>query len=324
MHFLTKQLLIPHLLIPFVAFFAYIIFAQVSPIQAQNIIVDGSSTVYPVVLAVSDLFQRHNPNISVQVDFSGTGAGFKKFAAGLSHINTASRRIKDTEADALYANGFDFEELQVGFDGITIVVHKSNSFAKDLSLAEILRIWKKGSDVVMWSDIRPTWPKEPISLYSPSHRHGTFDFFIEELGMEKKDIRTDYVMEDDYKKLTNHIIKDPNALGFITYAYYVQNFAQVNALPISNDADPIPPIYEHIVSGRYTFSRVLFLYINKAELAKPSMERFLTFFYMTVPTIIRKVGYIPLTKQGYVAEQEKVLRQVKNQRAIQSTTISAQ
>ena len=47
--------------------------------------VDGSSTVYPITKAIAAAFNANPKNkfdVDVQVGFSGTGGGFKKFCAG--------------------------------------------------------------------------------------------------------------------------------------------------------------------------------------------------------------------------------------------------
>ena len=64
------------------------------------------------------------------VAFSGTGGGFKKFCAGETDINDASRPIKaedDGEGVGLHhANGIEYVELQVAIDGLTVVVNPEN------------------------------------------------------------------------------------------------------------------------------------------------------------------------------------------------------
>ena len=46
-----------------------------------NIRIDGSSTVYPITEAVAESFKKVAPNVKVTVGVSGTGGGFKRFAA---------------------------------------------------------------------------------------------------------------------------------------------------------------------------------------------------------------------------------------------------
>ena len=61
----------------------------------QQLKVVGSSTVYPFTTAVAEQFQRDNPNVSVVVESTGTGAGMKLFCGGVGanfpDIENASR-----------------------------------------------------------------------------------------------------------------------------------------------------------------------------------------------------------------------------------------
>ncbi|HEX2361317.1 MAG TPA: substrate-binding domain-containing protein, partial [Jiangellaceae bacterium] len=47
-----------------------------------EVVIDGSSTVFPLTSAAAELFQAENPGVQVSVGNSGTGGGFEKFCAG--------------------------------------------------------------------------------------------------------------------------------------------------------------------------------------------------------------------------------------------------
>ena len=70
----------------------------------QQLKVVGSSTVYPFTTAVAEQFQRANPDVSVVVESTGTGAGMKLFCGGVGanfpDIENASRQIKKSEYEA--------------------------------------------------------------------------------------------------------------------------------------------------------------------------------------------------------------------------------
>ena len=57
--------------------------------------IDGSSTVFPVAVAVAEEYQIANPSVRVTVGFSGSGGGFKRFCAGELDLTNASRPIRD-------------------------------------------------------------------------------------------------------------------------------------------------------------------------------------------------------------------------------------
>lgn len=47
-----------------------------------DVLIDGSSTVYPITVAVAEEFIRSQPDFRPSVGLSGTGGGFKKFCPG--------------------------------------------------------------------------------------------------------------------------------------------------------------------------------------------------------------------------------------------------
>ena len=62
-----------------------------------SITIDGSSTVYPITEAIAESFKKAAPNVKVTVGVSGTGGGFKRFAANEIEISDASRPIMGSE-----------------------------------------------------------------------------------------------------------------------------------------------------------------------------------------------------------------------------------
>ena len=76
-----------------------------SPASSQRVVVDGSSTVFPISEAVAEEFHNSNAGVSVTVGVSGTGGGFKKFLGGEVDIVNASRPIKASELEVAQKNG---------------------------------------------------------------------------------------------------------------------------------------------------------------------------------------------------------------------------
>ena len=59
--------------------------------------IDGSTTVFPIMEAVSEEFKAVYPNVKAPIGTSGTGGGFKLFTAGSTDLSNASRLIKNKE-----------------------------------------------------------------------------------------------------------------------------------------------------------------------------------------------------------------------------------
>lgn len=107
-----------------------------------DIIVDGSSTVFPITMAAAEEFSIMHSGVRVSVGVSGTGGGFKKFAAGETDISDASRPIKPSELEAVSAAGYDFIEIPVAYDGLTVVVNPENDWVDCLTVEELKKMWE--------------------------------------------------------------------------------------------------------------------------------------------------------------------------------------
>ena len=176
--------------------------------------IDGSSTVFPISEAVAEEFLAIQPGVRVTVGVSGTGGGFQKFAAGEIDISDASRVIKDSESQAARANGIDYLEIPVAFDGLSVVVNKNNTWVDYLTIEELKMIWQPGSTVDSWNDVRPEWPDQPMRLYGPGTDSGTFDYFTEVINGDSGSSRPDYTASEDDNVLVQGISGDPSSLGF--------------------------------------------------------------------------------------------------------------
>ena len=268
-----------------------------------EVVIDGSSTVAPISQGVAETFKEENSTVNVSIGISGTGGGFKKFTHGETDISNASRTMKDEEKKIAEENKIEYIELQVGIDGITVVVNKENTWAQDLTVDELKKIWANGSTIKKWKDIRPEWPDSPIVLYAPGEDSGTHDYFVEEI-LKKGEIRQDYTPSSNPNVLVQGVEGDKGALGFFGYAYYEQNAENLKALKING----IIPTHETVQNGTYTpLSRPIFIYVNKKSYTeKPQVKAFVDFYMQTAGEIVPEVGYIAL--KDYAKEIAKLVK----------------
>jgi phosphate transport system substrate-binding protein len=262
--------------------------------------VDGSSTVYPITEAVAEEFIKLHPDVKVTVGVSGTGGGFKKFCAGETDINDASRPIKQKESEACQAKGIEWIELKVAFDGISVVVNPQNDWVECLTVEELKRLWEPASPVKKWSDLRPEWPDEEIRLYGPDTDSGTFDYFTEAIVGEEDASRADYTASADDYMLVHGVAWDKYGLGYFGYAYYAENTDKLRAVAIDAGEGCIAPSPETIEGGKYkSLSRPLFIYVSKEALQRPEVEAFVRFYLTEGVALILEVGYVPLGDEAY-------------------------
>jgi phosphate transport system substrate-binding protein len=265
--------------------------------------VDGSSTVFPITEAVAEEFGmlREHRRIRVTVGVSGTGGGFKKFLAGETDINDASRPIKQKEIDKANKNGVKYIELPVAYDGLSVVVNKKNTWVDYLTVAELHKIWKPGSTVKTWQDIRSNWPNQKIQLYGPGTDSGTFDYFTEVINGKSQVSRSDFTKSEDDNVLVNGVAGDKGSLGYFGFAYYVENKDKLKVVPIKQgNKKPVAPTMTTINNGSYApLSRPIFIYVNLQSAKKPEVREFVRFYLIQAKELVKEVGYVPLPDQDY-------------------------
>lgn len=255
-----------------------------------DIITAGSSTVFPLSEAIAERFTDEGYSFNITVDSIGSGAGFERFTvAGETDISNASRPIKDKERVAAKEIGRDPIEFRVGTDALAVTVAKSNTFAKDVTLEELAKIFTSEK----WSDVRANWPDERILKFIPGTDSGTFDYFVEEVY--DKDAAqilgaSNLQMSEDDNILVQGISESPYGIGFFGYAYYVENKSILNVLNING----VEPNRENVDAAAYPLARPLFIYSDaKIMKNKPQVAAFIAYYLTYVNDEITRVGYFP-------------------------------
>ncbi|MBK5442562.1 PstS family phosphate ABC transporter substrate-binding protein [Peribacillus sp. TH24] len=272
-----------------------------------EVIMDGSSTVFPIMEAVAEEYMAAQPDVKVSVGSSGTGGGFKKFIAGETDLTNASRPVKDEESALLDEKGVKYTEMKLAFDGISIVVNKDNEFIDKMTVDELRKLWVDNGSVKKWSDIRPEWPKEEIKFYSPGTDSGTYDYFNEVILEEKPMVENATLSEDD-NVLVQGVEGDKNAIGFFGFAYYAENKDKLKVVSIDNGKGAVEPTHETIKSGEYApLSRPLYTYVsNKSVAEKEQVADYTQFVIENAGELSEEVGYVCLPEEEYKKDLEKL------------------
>jgi phosphate transport system substrate-binding protein len=281
-------------------------FVSAAPALAQQRIVkiDGSSTVFPITEAVAEDFQKaKKQSVQVTVGISGTGGGFKKFCRGETDISDASRPILKKEMDDCRAAGIEYFELPVAFDALTVVVNPKNNFIKQLTVAEMKKMWEPAAQgkVTSWNQVNPAWPNRPMKLFGPGADSGTFDYFTEAVVGKSKSSRGDFTASEDDNVLVQGVARDVNSLGYFGFAYYVENQDKLKAVPIVNEkGQPVAPSMEAVEQGNYSpLSRPIFIYVSARSLQKPEVKEFIEYYMKHGGTLAKEVKYVPLPDSAY-------------------------
>lgn len=266
-------------------------FPDVNPLEVRgDIIVAGSSTVFPLAEAMAERFRDEGYSGNITIDSIGSGGGFERFCvAGESDISNASRPIKEGEVEDCRSIGREPIEIRVGTDALAVVVNPANDWVSDATMEEIAQIFTADN----WSDVDPSWPNRPILRFIPGTDSGTFDYFVEEVFDEDEEpilsARNTQLSEDD-NVLVQGIEGSADSVGFFGYAYYAN---EGDALKIL-DIDGVTASAESVDAGTYPLARPLFMYTAPNVIAsRPQAAAFLAFVLNYVNEEIEEVGYFP-------------------------------
>jgi phosphate transport system substrate-binding protein len=270
---------------------------------------DGSSTVGPFTTRAAENFQRENSGVNVTVGISGTGGGFERFCRGETDLSNASRPIDEDEIALCEENGVEYVELQVVQDALTIVVNNENDWATCLTVQELNEMWKPGSKVDNWSQVRDGFPDVPLKLYGAGTDSGTFDYFTDVINGEEGASRSDYSASEDDNVTVQGVAGDEGALGYFGFSYYEENQDSLTAVEVDGGDGCVAPSVETAQDGSYApLSRPLFVYAKGESLDRPEVAAFLTYTVDNAQTIAEEAQFVPLN-DDQVAEQKAKLEE---------------
>jgi phosphate transport system substrate-binding protein len=284
---------------------------------AQTVKIDGSSTVYPVTEAVAEDFQKSKKgSVKVTVGISGTGGGFKKFCRAETDISNASRPILKKEMEDCRKAGVEYIEMPVAFDALTVVVNPQNDFIKQMTVAELKKMWEPAAQgkVKTWKDVNAAWPDKPVKLFGAGSDSGTFDYFTEAIVGKAKSSRGDYTASEDDNVLVQGVSRDKYAIGYFGFAYYVENKGKLRSVPIvaKDGAAAVAPSMEAVLKGTYQpLARPIFIYVSAKALARPEVKEFVTYYLKNGAKLAKEVKYVPLPDGAYAANLDHLNRMKK-------------
>jgi phosphate transport system substrate-binding protein len=277
--------------------------------SAQTVKIDGSSTVFPITEAVAEEFQKAKRGaVKVTVGISGTGGGFKKFCRGETDISDASRPITKKEMQACKEAGITYLEMPVAYDALTVVINPKNTWAKNMTVAELKKMWEPAAQgkITRWNQVNPAWPNAPLKLFGPGADSGTFEYFTEAVTGKSKSSRGDFTASEDDNVLVLGVSRDINGLGYFGYAYYIENRDKLAAVSVVSPAgSAVSPSLETVVNGSYQpLSRPIFIYVNAKSAQKPEVKEFIEYYNRHAEKLVKEVKYVPLPGKAYTYNME--------------------
>ena len=282
--------------------------------DSTTLTISGSSTVEPITARVGEAFNAANPGVGITVEGPGTGDGFRRFCAGETEVSDASRPIKDSEAQDCADTGINYVELKVAFDGLTVMTAPENDAVACLDFADLYAlIGPESEGFNNWSDANDLgaelggshspYPDAPLVITAPGEESGTYDtfveFVIEDLAEERGQdaaARADYQASANDNVIVENIAGNPTSLGWVGYAFFVENADTLKAIDIDGGDGCVTPTDASIADGSYPLSRALYIYVNTDKAAENSALGDFVDYYLSDEGLaaVGDAGYVDL------------------------------
>ena len=174
-----------------------------------------------------------------------------------------------------------------------------------------------------------SWPSGDIAITAPGDESGTWGSFIEIALEDIQEARAEagnaaaegepytrqpgdiYVASPNDNVIIDGVGGNPNGIGFVGYAYAVNNSDRVRMVPIDGgDGQCIAPDEETVAANTYPIARDLFIYPEQGridprrESYNPALAPFVD-FYLTADgqELVSLAGYVQLAADALAETQ---------------------
>jgi len=235
------------ILIVFMSVFFLMSFGTLS--YAENLRIDGSTTVLPITQKAAEVFMKKNPSIKVYVSGSGSGTGIKALIDGTTDIATSSREAKEKEIASGETKGVKLAGHKVALDGIVPIVHPSMKI-NNITMEQLRGIYN--GKIKRWKEIGG--PDRPIAVISRDTSSGTYEVW-EEKVLLKDPVRADALLVASNGQAVQTVAQNKYAIGYIGVGYIDKSVKvlKVNGKTASS---------ETVRDGSWPVARPLFMYTN--------------------------------------------------------------
>jgi len=112
--------------------------------MSGKIEIGGSTSVSPVMEKLAEAYLALNPNATIEVHSTGSGAGITGAIDGVLDIGMSSREIRDSEMEKLH------QQITICMDGIAVIVNNDNP-RNNITMDDIRDIFI--GEKTRWSDV---------------------------------------------------------------------------------------------------------------------------------------------------------------------------
>lgn len=247
---------------------------------AGDLVINGSTTVLPVVQKATEAFAKTNPDVHIALSGGGSGNGVKALIDGLTNIAMSSRDIKGSEVKLAEQRGVKPYRTAVAVDAIVPVVNNANT-VKDLTQEQLKAVFE--GKIRNWKEVGGK--DAPIVVVSRDSSSGTFETW-ESLVMKGARVTPRALLQTSNGTVVQTVAKNVNAIGYIGIGY-LDN--QTKALTLGGKKATA----EAAKTKEWPLSRELYFFTNGAP---AGVAKAFTDFVVSPAgqKIVQETGFVPL------------------------------
>ena len=258
----------------------------------------GSDTMVNLAAAWAEAYGAVDKTVVIEVNGGGSGVGIKGLLNGTAELANSSRHIEDKEkAELKEKRQLDAKEFIVGFDALSIYVHKDNPM-NEITMEQLNDIYGATGKTTKWSELGvtaiPGAKGDEIIRVSRQNNSGTYEYFKEATIGKKKEFKLGSLDMNGSKDVVELVGKTPNAIGFSGMGYANPSVKMLNVAKKKGDKYVHPSIAStHDKS--YPISRPMFFYT--AGEPSPQLKKYIDWTMSDAgQKIVETTGYVPLPK----------------------------
>jgi phosphate transport system substrate-binding protein len=238
--------------------------------------VDGTIALLERTQIAARRFHSRHPDVRVTVGASGDRNAIDSFCAGELDIAEVARRLKPAERRQCGSAGIRYAPIEIGRQGIALVVSERNRFASCLTVDQARSIWRAEAPVRSWAELAPALPAIPIEPVGWKPDSPPYTLLAQGLlGSAAPQTRVDYAIAADPAAVASAVSRSAGAIGYLP-AGELALAGGVRPLGLDGGRGCVRPSTSTVRDGRYAaLSRPLDLIVSRASLARAEVRRFL-------------------------------------------------
>jgi phosphate transport system substrate-binding protein len=267
--------------------------------KKTNVANIGSDTMVNLAAAWAEAYSAVDKSVAIEVNGGGSGVGIKGLLNGTTELANSSRHIEDKEkAELKEKRQLDAKEFIVGFDALSIYVHKDNPI-NEITMEQLGDIYRADGKITKWSDLGvtaiPGAKGDELIRVSRQNNSGTYEYFKEAVVGKKNEFKLGSLDMNGSKDVVELVGKTPNSIGYSGMGYANPSVKMLKVAKKTGEPYVAPSIAT-THDKTYPIARPMFFYT--AGEPAPHLKKYIDWVLSDDgQKLVESTGYVPLPKK---------------------------